>query len=231
MSTNSLPRVFVSFERICLENFPGRGFNHYLLTRDKARQMIADARREKRLQGVSDKDYFAPWPEGEPGEGIAEELCEALTRHCRIPFTMADFELKDMKEAIKTIFPVQLVEVTKGSVLLVITGSYLTGGRGIDVTFKLAPESIRFDLFVDSEENLKISEADLAKTEMSLRSLADQERIAGIVSDARNLERLLDSGAKEMAEIIGEMGMEFPREHQIPKPLKQKKKKGKRGRL
>ena len=157
------------------------------------------------------------------------KLCAALTEHCKIAISIADFALKDERDDVATIFPAQLAEIRKGAVLLVITCSFLTSLRPGAPDFKLAPESIKFHLFADSKENIKISDSDRAEDDAGEKSPEDIMRLASAVSESRLMERMMKSNMDpvEMLDSMLDIIKEFPQvpNKETPEIFKKKKPK------
>ena|ERR1700744_3547103 len=112
--------LYVSFWTIALSNLPGGMFSKRALSDEQAGQLIATARQDEKLTGVSAVDLFAP--HAQRNRELHAEVCQALGRR-GIELSIKDFSSGEY------CYPIPLARVGQGSRMLVV-----------DCGFELNPE-------------------------------------------------------------------------------------------
>jgi hypothetical protein len=112
--------------------------------------LISTAREEHKLRCACDDDLLGPSCERERRRH--QQMCAMLNSNYGIQLGVEDFLIQaaDEDSSLRTILPIQFIEVQPGSDLLVITCSYTFSdshrGRPLD-RLVLAPDSVEFRLF------------------------------------------------------------------------------------
>jgi len=148
MTDTVWPDFFVSFCHICLDNLPEGTFEHRRVTPAEAKALIAQARREKRLLGVSQDDLLAPYHKHERQKH--DELRNVLKKHFGISLLFKDFITSDelATDGIYTTNPLIAVQLRESDRLLIVSCGYTLddGRRGKQLAFRLEPASATFHL-------------------------------------------------------------------------------------
>jgi hypothetical protein len=142
-----MPRLFLSFWDLCLENLPIGRFERRRVPIDTARGLIHAAKAEKRLLCVTSKDLLAPY--GVKHLRRYRELCGLFNSDYGIAVGVEDFmSVETEPPAVRCINPLQCVQLTAGEQMLIATCHYVmkTEHADIDRWLAVAPDSLQFDL-------------------------------------------------------------------------------------
>jgi len=146
-------KLFVSFWDLCLDNLPPGEFTHRCIAPYEARLRIEQARRDRRLLGVSQTDLLAPHHKAERQN--YQTLCKVLHEHFSISIFMNDFFHKDesFNDSLYTITPLSCAQVKDSHRLLVVNCSYRFSKKEpySSSVLEVEPESIEFHI-IESRE-------------------------------------------------------------------------------
>jgi hypothetical protein len=155
MTGTARPNFFVSFWHICLDNLPEGAFEHRRITPAEAKALIAQARRKKRLLGVSEDDLLAPYRKRERQNH--DKLRNMLKKHFGISLSFKDFLTSDdlATNGIYTINSLNTVRLRESDGLLIVSCRFTLadGKRPADLAFKLEPTSIIFHM-IEARESV-----------------------------------------------------------------------------
>ena len=134
---NQIPKLYITFWNICLDNLPQGLFSRRTIPTDEARRVIREAK--DRVVCVSNDDLCAPYKVREARK--YNSLCQLLTSTYDIPISFNDFIHGD------TILPLQCAEIKDGNRLMVINCYYTMADiQDGELISHIAEDSVTFHI-------------------------------------------------------------------------------------
>lgn len=145
-----IPKLFLTFWHIGLDNLPIGRFEHTVLTPVNARTLIAESQEQGRFSCVSRDDLLAPYKQREHSQ--YKDLCETLNKDFGISISVDDFvgATEHDGKPLYSIKPLDFVRVKDAARLIVVSCAYVMTERDQNAPglgFSIAPDTVEFHLF------------------------------------------------------------------------------------